>query len=274
MPRQPARKSSQNGTTQPASTGFGKIQDILNPDITLHHQIYMQLKDEITDGLWVGRNDFPGEEDLADQYGVSAITARKALTRLSHEGLISRARGRKTTVLYLPSSKPVARSSSSNPIGKTKRFAYRILSVGIEVGAAEACAAFGMKAGSQLWTCRRLRVFQGRPHSVSFHSQPIEVGQLHNLDKLRLLPMYQALTESGVKISGITRTAEARFPPPFVARHLGIVINDPTLVFTYIFLTKDGQKVSWARIFLHPDEQSPKEYINYDTGTWTSDDVR
>ncbi len=234
----------------------------------------MQLKDEITDGLWVGRNDFPGEEDLAAQYGVSVITARKALIRLSHEDLILRARGRKTEVLYVPSTKRPSKGASAEIVGKSKRFAYKVLSVGVEVGAAEACATFGMNAGTPLWTCRRLRMFQGRPHSVSFHSQPIEIGELHNLEKLRSLPMYQALTEVGVKISGITRTAGARFPPPFVARHLGIVINDPTLVFNYIFLTKSGEKVNWARIFLHPSEQSPKEYINYDTGTWTSDDVK
>ena len=57
----------------------------MNPDVPLHYQIYQQMRAEIEDGLWTGRDDFPGEEDLAQRFGVSVITTRKALTRLAEE---------------------------------------------------------------------------------------------------------------------------------------------------------------------------------------------
>ncbi len=253
-------------------TNFKALQKVLTSDLTLHHQIYVQLREEIIDGLWEKSKIFPGEEELAIQYGVSVITARKALMRISAEGLISRARGRKTEVLFKATVKSSWKSTGNTPSEKVKPFKYKILSTGPEIGAAEACAAFGLEPGSVLWTCKRLRLFSGRPHSLSFHAQPIEQGTKHYLKYLKKLPMWQALNEISVKITGITRTAEASFPSPFVASHLGIRINEPTLVYTYVMLDTNGENANWARIFLRPGEHSAKEYINYETGKWMSDD--
>ena len=54
-----------------------------DPAVPLQHQIYLQVRSEIEDGLWLDRDDFPGERDLADRYGVSVITTRAALDRLA-----------------------------------------------------------------------------------------------------------------------------------------------------------------------------------------------
>ena len=80
--------------------------EVLDSDMPLHHQIYLHLKAEIADGRWVGRDDFPGEVDVARQFGVSVITSRKALTRLAEDGYIARARGRRTRVSRMPSTDP------------------------------------------------------------------------------------------------------------------------------------------------------------------------
>ena len=50
--------------------------------VPLHHQVYLQLRCEIGDGLWADRK-FPGEHEVANQFGVSVITARAALERLA-----------------------------------------------------------------------------------------------------------------------------------------------------------------------------------------------
>ena len=135
----------------------------------------------------------------------------------------------------------------------------------------EACAVFGLPPGSKLWTCRRLRTLEGRRHSISFHAQPIEIGQKHKLQKLKSLPMYQAITEAGITVTSTSRTVEARFPPLLVARYLGVNTHEPMLVYTYVLMDKNGGNVSWLRIFVHPNERIPTEYINYQTGFWSND---
>ena len=154
---------------------------------------------------------------------------------------------------------------------RSKTFTYRILSSGVEVVAAEACAIFGLPPGSELWTCRRLRTLEGRPHSISFHAQPVEIGQKHDLAKLKYLPMYQAITQAGITVTSTSRTIEAKFPPLLVARYLGVDVHAPLLVLTYVLKDDKGRNVSWLRIYIHPDERIPTEYINYRTGSWNND---
>ena len=44
---------------------------------------------------------------------------------------------------------------------------------GAAIAPLEACRAFGMPPGTQLWLCRRLRRYEGRPHSVTLNAQNI-----------------------------------------------------------------------------------------------------
>ncbi len=264
------RKSPASATDTKHVTGHD-IQDAFNPSVPLYHQIYLQLKDELTDGIWYGSQSFYGEDELARTYGVSNITARKVLGKLAEEGLIQRSRGRRARVLAQPPEEPRTPARAVFPLAKSKSFTYKILSTGIEVATAEACAVFGLPPGSKLWTCRRLRTLEGRRHSISFHAQPIEIGQKHKLQKLKSLPMYQAITEAGITVTSTSRTVEARFPPLLVARYLGVNTHEPMLVYTYVLMDKNGGNVSWLRIFVHPNERIPTEYINYQTGFWSND---
>src|SRR5258707_8505936 len=84
------------------SEGAVPLEALFDPNISLHHQIYQQMRTEILDGMWVGRDDFPGEEELAARYGVSVITSRKSLGRLVEEGLVERGRGRRPRATYEP----------------------------------------------------------------------------------------------------------------------------------------------------------------------------
>ena len=246
-----------------------EIQGSLHPDIPLNHQMYLRLKTEIEDGLWIGRSDFPSEEDLAAQYGVSVITARKALDRLSEDGFIERSRGKRAQVVYRL-EKIERRLPSLYPIGKARPYHYKILSTQIEVAPAEACLEFGLSPGSKLWTCKRVRIIKGLSVSVSEHALPIEIGMRHDLKKLERLPMWLAMADVGLKVSGLDRRVDARFAPPFAASYLGITLHEPVLVYTNVCFDKDGNKTCWTRVFVHPSEPSPREYINYEMLKWSS----
>lgn len=243
---------------------------MLDVGLPLYHQIYLHLRAEIADGAWVGRDDFPGEIDLARRFGVSVITSRRALNQLAAEGYIERGRGRRTRVVRDPVS---PRRDQAPPLiqttpGAPRDFTYQVLSRGVEVAPAEACAAFGLPAGSRLWLCSRLRSFRGRTHSVTLNAQRVELGQTLPLRKLQTLPMTQILRDSGVRFSRLSRRIGAALAPPNVARHLGLTLNDPTLVYTFTHQDEKGMVVQWVRIWVRSDEPSPDEVFSYETGTW------
>jgi DNA-binding GntR family transcriptional regulator len=247
------------------------IQEHLNPDIPLHFQIYSQLKAEIAEGLWVGSKEFYSEDDISRKFGVSVITVRKALARLSGEGLIYRSRGRRTEVLYDP-AKSTSKASSRifNPAGMSRPFKYKVLSIKEEVATAEACQAFDVPTGSRMWQCHRLRFLDGRRHSVHVSVLPtIELARDISHKDLEKLPMWQVLAMSGHKRTGVTRKIEARFPPAFIARELRITTHEPVLVYTYVSFGKNNESTDWTQIHVSPNEPSLVETIEYKTGKVT-----
>jgi GntR family transcriptional regulator len=246
---------------------------LLDPDVPMHHQIYMQLRNEILDGLWVGRPDFPGDEELAEQCNVSIITSRQALMRLAKEGLIRRERGRRPAISYDPNRAATRNPAPTMlPVG-AHPFAYTVLACGVTIVPAEACAAFSLPAGSQLWSCSRLRRFQGRPHSVSQSVQRPELGNQHSLDALGRLPMVEIVQSTGRKLSRLSRRLSVALPSANAARHLSISLQRPTLVYTYVLTDQEENVIEWVRIYVHPDEPSPFETMNLIEHTWESLDV-
>ena len=67
--------------------------------VPLHHQVYLDLRAALDDGEWRPGDLLPPERQLAERYGCSLITVRRALSELTREGRIQRTRGRGTSVL-------------------------------------------------------------------------------------------------------------------------------------------------------------------------------
>lgn len=245
--------------------------EVLHADVPLYHQIYLHVRAEILDGVWVGREDFPGEIDLARQFGVSVITSRKALDRLAEEGFIERSRGKRTRVLRQsgPQSQHGAPAMIQTNAGAPRDFTYRVLSQGMGVAPGEACRAFCLPEGSRLWLCSRLRSFKGRAHSVTLNVQSEALGEQHTAAKLQKYPMTQLLRDEGVKFAKLTRRVSASLAPPQVARHLRLTLNEPTLVYTFTHHDQANEVVQWVRIWVRQDEPSPEEVFSYKTGAWS-----
>lgn len=67
--------------------------------VPLHHQVYLDLSNALDAGEWAAGDRLPTERDLADQYGCSLITVRRALADLVRERRLERTRGRGTFVI-------------------------------------------------------------------------------------------------------------------------------------------------------------------------------
>ena len=66
--------------------------------IPLHHQVYLDLRARIETGEWPVGARLPAERELAERYGCSLITVRRALADLAREERLERTRGRGTFV--------------------------------------------------------------------------------------------------------------------------------------------------------------------------------
>ena len=73
----------------------------------LYHQLFSLFKARILDGTLALGLRLPPEEQLADLFKVSRITAKRAMDDLAAEGLVERQRGRGTHVIFQYSPNPV-----------------------------------------------------------------------------------------------------------------------------------------------------------------------
>ena len=73
----------------------------------LYHQMFSLLRDRILNGEIPRGARIPTEFDLAEAFGVSRITAKRALDELAAEGLVERRRGNGTHVIHRSRPKPM-----------------------------------------------------------------------------------------------------------------------------------------------------------------------
>lgn len=73
----------------------------------LYHQLYAVLKEAILNGTIPYEAQLPTEQQLARNFDVSRITAKRAMDELANENLIARFRGKGSHVIYQYKPKPV-----------------------------------------------------------------------------------------------------------------------------------------------------------------------
>jgi GntR family transcriptional regulator len=140
--------------------------------------LWAQLHDDLTRRLALGAFDqgFPGENELVDAYGVSRHTVREALRRLREAGVLESARGRTTQV----------RRGIEQPLGslyslfreveaRGMRQASRVLALRME-RAADAAAALGLAADTELFHLERVRLADDEPLAHDQVWLPADLG--------------------------------------------------------------------------------------------------
>ena len=85
---------------------------LLAGPVPLHHQVYLDLRAAIDAGEWRPATGCPPERELAERYGCSLITVRRALGDLARERRLERTRGR-GHVRHPPADRPRPRRARS-----------------------------------------------------------------------------------------------------------------------------------------------------------------
>lgn len=81
----------------------------------LYQKVYSGIADKISDGTLGSGDKIPTDQELSQEYGVSAITVKKALSMLCENGVIRRVQGKGSFVSQI--EKPVVKTSKSMIIG-------------------------------------------------------------------------------------------------------------------------------------------------------------
>jgi len=222
----------------------------------LYHQIYLILRQKIVDGIYPFDDRLPGEQDLIELYGVSRITAKRALDELAAEGLVVRERGRGTRVRYRAPTVPLHSS--------VEGLLENLLAMGLEtevkliefdyVAASEPVAtALECTQGELVQRALRVRMIEGQPFSHLTTYVPEDIGRQFDATDLSETALLALLERSGVEVSSATQTITATLADASAATHLEVDVGTALLMVSRVVRDPSGRPIEFITALYRPD---------------------
>lgn len=227
----------------------------------LYHQIFLQLREEITGGQRALGSRMPTEQELALQYSVSRITARRALDELAQNGLVERKRRVGTTVIFTPPVAPIEGSMDRALEGLLnfgRSTQVRLLELETIPAPAPIAEALAVPVGSPVVRVVRVRLLDGRPlgHFVSFI--PAGLGVKLTRSALRSTPMLSLIEQAGIQVGAANQTISATLADLTLSSTLDVDIGSPILRVSRTVFDADQRPVQHLLAQFRPDRYQIK----------------
>jgi len=222
------------------------IRDVAIP---LYHQIFLTLRDEILSGERPFGAVLPTENQLAEIYSVSRITARRAMDELAGQGLVERRQRTGTKVVFKSAAKPIEGNldhavESLIAFGRGTR--VRVVELD-EVPAPEQIAAeLEIEPGAPTRRALRVRSASDTHLGVIESYVPSALGVSVDRASLTRTPILELLRDAGLAIGGGTQIISAISADPMLAALLEIEPRSPILRIDRVVKTPDGMPILYT----------------------------
>lgn len=233
----------------------GLQQDTPTP---LYFRLYSLLKGAILDGTVANGSQMPTEQQLAETFGVSRITAKRAMDELAAEDLVQRRRGKGTHVTYEYKPKPVKAPlvGMLQEIESMARHSdVKVLECKKLQPPGHVREALGLSDKGKALHLLRVRSRDGQPFGyytswTSGLNKPISKRDFAKTPRLAIF------RQQGLKITHVTQTISAVAATPELASHLQTDPGAPLIsLVRRSFETREGKEhlVDYLHVYYHPD---------------------
>jgi GntR family transcriptional regulator len=161
--------------------------------VPLYHQLQAVLKAEIESRKWLADEQLPNETKIAERFGVSKITVRQALQKLSEQGYIRREHGRGTFVARRKFDEGPRELTSFTEEMRRHDLAARSVVLAQYVAPADTkvADALMLPVESPIFVLKRVRLAAGEPMSVQ--TAHIPASFVPGLEMTEDLSLYEVL---------------------------------------------------------------------------------
>ncbi len=221
-----------------------------------YHQIYLVLREQLSEGRFGTDIPLPGELDLAGQFGVSRVTMRAALDRLAVDGLIVRQRGRGTFARRLPAPGPAPANLAGlldNLVSMGLKTAVRLIDLDNVGAPPDVAGSLGITRGEPVQKAVRVRSHKSAPFSHITTFVPAAICASFSRKQLSAKPMLSLLEEAGVKVASAEQTVSAKLADHAVAPLLEVELGAALLAVTRIVYDERKRPVQLLRGLYRPD---------------------
>ncbi|MCB1700928.1 MAG: GntR family transcriptional regulator [Pseudomonadales bacterium] len=233
----------------------GLQQDTPTP---LYFRLYSLLKNAILDGTVANGSQMPTEQQLASTFGVSRITAKRAMDELAAEDLVQRRRGKGTHVTYEYKPGPVKAPlvGMLQEIESMARHSdVKVLECKKLQPPGHVKEALGLGEKDKALYLLRVRSRDGQPFGY-YSSWTIGLTQAVKKREFAVTPRLAIFRKQGLKITHVTQTISAVAATPELAARLQTEPGAPLIsLLRQSFETHDGEEnlVDYLQVYYHPD---------------------
>jgi GntR family transcriptional regulator len=233
---------------------YGSINTSLRSP--LYHQIFVLLRNGIDAGTLADGEMLPGEVDLAQQFGVSRITARRAMDELAAAGLVRRERGRGTHITA-PRPATAVRASvedwrdAMTEMSDSTR--ARLLSFENVAATRDVAEALQVAEGETVQRSVRIRSADAEPLSYLIAYLPQPIADSVSRAELESRSLLFLIERTGATIATARQTITATLAEPDVAAALQTHAGAPLLRIDRRVFDANRTPVQYIRVFYRPD---------------------
>jgi GntR family transcriptional regulator len=213
-----------------------------------YYQLKEIMREKIRNSEWLAGDLIPSERELGEQYGISRMTARQAITELVNEGLFYREQGKGTFV-----SRHKITQQLKHLTGFTEDIAARGQRPGTKVISVEICPAeesiaekLRVKPGDRILRLRRLRLADEEPLAI-------ETSHLY-------FPGCERLLEEDLEHQSLYRTLENKYGLPLMEAEQELEAGLAGDEEAAILNIPVGSPVLFTRRTTYTDRDRPIEY--------------
>lgn len=241
--------------TQNAPPATVEALDPANPT-PLYYQIYLLYKQKIMTGSLSHGDRLPSEGELATNHNVSRITAKRGMNELANEGLVTRSRGKGTTVSYLlPTSTFSADFSGlmENLIAIGASTDVDVLTFDYVNAPAPIADALQLDPGSLVQKAERRRSRDGKPFSYMLTYLPEDIGRSFDRNDLTDKPILSLIENAGHQIQEANQSVTAVLADPVFASALKVQQGSALIKVTRVVLDQTSRPVQYIEVVYRPD---------------------
>jgi GntR family transcriptional regulator len=207
----------------------------MNALLPIYYQIKQSVKNSIISGVYGPGDKIPSENELADQFKVSRLTARQALQQLMQEGFLVCKRGVGT---FVTGNTALIDSFNLEFSGFMDDLFYQVsksTTKSVEIARIVAPGPIKEKLGlsdadSEIVQVKRVRFKEEKSFAYTVNYIPLETGLKLTKEALFKKPLLQIMEQDlGITFSEAFQTIEATFADQELAEKLEVPGGSPIL---------------------------------------------
>jgi GntR family transcriptional regulator len=217
---------------------------------------YRRLSERIASGEFKPGDRFPGEPQLAIELGISRVTLRRVLDRLTAEGVVERRAGAGTYLRMRDFDGPVTIdlvSLLARLRGQSQQLEMQLIESVEMAPPLSVYGALRLAPGERIRRIARLRLRDGKPMSYAIDYVPMRLFPRLRADDMTSDFLLGRLTEQSGDVERGAQYVNAEAASSEIARYLGLSLADPVLSVTRSFYDAIGRGILHTQGFFRPD---------------------